>query len=331
MNPGVHPVSSRQRIIGLFTPDAKARNFLMAAILIPMLLFACITAIILSVGPSHTEMSNLDAFLFILGLFLLPLAAVLMALSALREPHYPLRAILWLAATIFISAAGMLVFTMMLFDKQLDHTAALTFLLVIVAPIALFFSLPALYSIARAIPEVRAALNSAASDRVLAFILARGALSLDNLSTAAGIPPGEADNIVDELLHSGRLAGTLDAHYGWVYSASYLAEQQRQLLGWINLRGHIRIDELANLLKTTPTTTVDWIYQLVQRGQLGGYVNWKSRIIHAATAKKIGINSQCPECGGSLAPGTGQRIICLHCGSEIWATRNQEPSTNVLR
>jgi hypothetical protein len=312
------PASIRQRLLKLFAPHPKARNFLIVALLVPGLLLACFSTLVLVADPSQSGMSNTDAFLFLLGLFLLPLAAIILALAALREPHHPPRALIWFAASFSIILSGGIVFVLMLLDAKLERAASLVFLLIIVAPVALLFSLPAMYSATRAIPEIRAALISGASDRALAYISARRTLSLAELSVLAGIPFGEVDNVVDELLHSGRLVGTLDAASSWIYTSAYLAEQQRLLLAWVNLRGRIRMDELAGLLQASPAATTDWLYQLVQRGQFGGYVNWRSKTIYAATVQKIGLNSQCPECGGAIAPAPAQRIVCTSCGTEMF-------------
>jgi len=320
------PASNRQRVLKLFVPHPKARNFLTVALLVPGLLLACFSTLVLVAGPSQSGMSNTDAFLFLLGIFLLPLAAIMLALAALREPHHPPRTLIWFAASFSIILAGGIVCTMMFLDAKLERAVSLIFLLVIVAPVALLFSLPAMYSAARAIPEIRAALVSGTSDRALAFITARRTLSMADLSVLAGIPIGEVDNVVDDLLHSCRLAGTLDAASGLIYTSAFLAEQQRQLLAWVNLRGRIRLDELAGLLQTSPAVTTNWLYQLVQRGQFGGYVNWRSKTIYASTAQQIGLNSRCPECGGALAPAPAQRVVCTSCGTEMFGQPHPTPT-----
>jgi ribosomal protein S27AE len=228
---------------------------------------------------------------------------------------------MWFVASFFIFLAGVIVSFMMIQDSSLERAVALTFLLIIIAPVALLFSLPAMYSATRAVPEIRAVLIEVTSERALAFITSRRALTLPELALLAGIPLGETDNIVDDLLRSGRLAGSLDPSTGWIYTSAYLADQQSQLLAWINLRGHITIEELAQLLRVSSVVTLDWIYQLVQRRQFAGYVNWKTRTLYAEAARKIGANSQCPECGGALVPASVQRIVCQSCGTEMFGRR----------
>jgi len=263
-------------------------------------------------------LSNSQSFLLATGFFVLPVIAILLGIAALREPHHPPRSILWLAATKLFFVGGALITLVMYQDPEMEKTTSIVFLLMMIVPVALLFSMPAVYSLAKTVPEIRATLSTAIHERALAYISTRGVISLVELSTLLDIPQDEVDNLLDGLLRSGVLAGTLDVTRGVVFSAAYLAEKQRQLLEWVNLRGNIRIDELARLLGTSAPTVTDWIYQLVQRGQFNGYVNWGTGLIYAVTGRKIGANSQCPECGGTLAPGGGQRIVCLHCGTEMW-------------
>lgn len=306
------------RILRLFRPAPGVLRFLRLVFVLQTGLLACLLLFLLtSVSTASGELSREQTFAFLVGFFLLPLLSLLLVVAALREPRHPPRALLWSLAATFFFAAGFLVSFLMLLDPTLEKDIPVIFLLMAVLPVALLISLPAIYSLALTVPEIRAVMKAAAEQRALDYISARGAVAFGELSSLLDIPLGESDDLVDRLLRSGQLAGTLDMASGMVFSAAYLAEQQRQLLEWLNLRGHLRIEELARLLKTSPATVIDWLYQLVQRGQFNGYINWDKNLIYAADARKIGADSQCPSCGGALAPGGHGRIVCLHCGSEL--------------
>ena len=151
------PASNQPGVLKLFAPHPKARNFLIAALLIPGLLLACFSTLVLVAGPSQSGMSNTDSFLFLLGFFLLPLAAIMLALAALREPHHPPRALIWFAASFSIILAGGIVCAMMFMDAKLERAGTLLLLLVIVAPVALLFS--CLPCTARHVPFRKSALR----------------------------------------------------------------------------------------------------------------------------------------------------------------------------
>lgn len=307
-----------QRILRLFRPADDIFRFLRLVLTLLAGLLACMLVVFFAVGPTpEDELGRGQIFVSLIGFFLLPLLALLLTVCALRESRHPPRALLWSLAALSFFAAGFLVSFLMFLDPELEKDVPAIFLLMAILPVALLISLPAIYSLALTVPEIRAVMNAAAEQRALAYISARGAASLAEISELLDIPLAEIDDLLDRLLRAGQLAGTLDMAGGMVFTAAYLAEQQRQLLEWLNLRGHVRIEELARLLKTSPATVVDWLYQLVQRGQFNGYINWDKRLIYAADARKIGADSQCPSCGGALAPGGRGRIVCLHCGSEL--------------
>ena len=307
-----------RRILRLFRPSGEGLRFLRLVFSLLAALLGCVLLVFLAVGPTtNADFGRGQAFLLLVGFFLLPLLTLLLAVAALREPRHPPGVLLWSLAAFSFFVAGFLVSFLMFLDPELEKGVPAVFLLLVILPVALLLSLPAIYSLALTVPEVRAVMQAAVEQRALDYIAARGAVALGELSSLLDIPLAEIDDLLDRLLRSGQLAGTLDMTGGMVFTAAYLAEQQRQLLEWLNLRGHLRIEELARLLKTSPATVIDWLYQLVQRGQFNGYINWGKNLIYAADARKIGADSQCPSCGGALAPGGHGRIVCLHCGSEL--------------
>ena len=304
-----------RRVLRLFALSPGPRKLLLTAVLIPVVLLGCLLALLATTGPSST-LTDSEGLSLVASFFLLPLMAALTALAALRESRRPPKAVLWLLAAVLILLAGGIMAALMLRDPELEADVPAIFLLIMIAPVAVLITLPGIYRIAQVVPEIRAILWDNANERALHLIEARGAIEFADLSAATGISPGEVDDILDDLLRSGRLAGSMDAGQGWIYTAGWLAEKQRQLLEWVELRGHVRLDDLARLLKISPQLAADWVYQLVQRGQFSGYANWTEGVIYAAAAQKIGIKSACPSCGGQLTPGGSGRIVCQHCGTE---------------
>ena len=306
-----------RRLLRLFALSPGPRRLLWIAALIPIVTALCLLALWFNTPPdAEATMSNFEGTALLLSFIILPLGAALTALAAWREPRRPPKAALWLlSAALFLLAGGILA-VVMLQDPELETDVPAIFMLMMIAPLALLITLPGIYRMAQIVPEIGAILSSETNQRVLRLIAARGAIRFVDLADAAGISPAELDDLLDELLRSGQLAGSIDAGQGCIYTAGWLAEKQRQLLEWVDLRGQMRLEELARLLKVSPQMVSDWIYQLVQRGQFKGYANWTQGIIYAAAAHKIGTESACPSCGGQLTPGGGGRIVCQHCGTE---------------
>ena len=320
-------MNRRQRLLNLFALSRRARNWFIAAVVLPLLLLICLLALLALMAaiptdssPSPSEFNNVAAVLLLVGLFLLPLAALITAVAGWSEPRHPPRAFLFLLSAFLLLLAGVLITLDMYTDPTLDKSVPPVMIVNVAMPLALLFSLPGIYSAARTLPEVRAILEEDLNKQVLGYIQARGAVSFADLAKAVNLPLNAVDDRVDQLISSGQLAATLDAEQQWIYTASYLAEKQRDLLRWVHERGRIRLNDLARLLKVSVETTTEWIYQLVGREQFDGCINWKQGLIYAATARKIGAASQCPQCGGQLSAAPGDCIVCLYCGTEAWSS-----------
>lgn len=313
------PLPSRsQRLRRLFALSPGVRRLLWICAALVGVLTCCLLVLVLSSGTSTGEGSynSFQALIFGMAVLATPLAVVFLVLAALFEKRAAPRAALWLGACLLIGLAGLGVSGLMLPD--LDLSTILVFLLTGVGGVFLALSLPGIYFLAQAWPEVGAVLQDDLQARSLAFVRARGQAGFVELSAELGLPLDEVDNLLDGLLRSGQLAGTLDVANRCVFTGAYLAERQRLLLEIVQERGRVSVEALAGDLKATPALVREWIYQLVQRGQFNGAVNWRSGWIYAPGAAKIGRHSQCPQCGGRLSPGRSGSIHCLYCGAEVF-------------
>jgi hypothetical protein len=151
----------------------------------------------------------------------------------------------------------------------------------------------------------------------LGLAQARGKLSLAELAADAGLAPADLLRLLDELLSAGRLAGTINQRHQLLFTSAYLDAQQRLMLDLVRSSGRLRLERLAAMLAVPADVLYDWLYQAIQRGQFTGSINWKEGRIYSVTAAKIGSRSQCPNCGGQLAPGGGETVLCVQCGSEV--------------
>jgi DNA-directed RNA polymerase subunit RPC12/RpoP len=103
-----------------------------------------------------------------------------------------------------------------------------------------------------------------------------------------------------------------------VYSIAALAEKQRTLLGAVLARGRISLNELVIELKAPEDLVKQWVYNLVQRGQFHGFVDWQKKMLYSREAESLAVQNRCPNCGGELnlaGKGVNQ---CEYCGVEIF-------------
>jgi DNA-binding Lrp family transcriptional regulator len=301
-----------KRLRELFKPNRRARIAINLILLIYFLVTAC------SLSFLFTELSGNSAYIIQMaqGLFLLPLLALLMALAAFLDHRNPPRALLSSLATLILGLGGLIVAMNMAFDPDAGIETGVFSIIVLLAPLMLVFSLPAIYFGAKSWPEVQAVLRLQTSKRVLELIQVRGAVSFTEISQKLMIEYNEVDDLVDDLLQSGELYGTMDAQRGWVYSAQNLEEKRIQLLASLQERGQIGLEEMAHQLQIPMDLLESLIYQLVQASQFSGYINWEQGLLYSVAARKLEFGSQCPNCGGILGLA-GDIIECQHCGSEL--------------
>jgi hypothetical protein len=240
----------------------------------------------------------------------------MLVIAAIVDKRNPPRTIISALATLVISAAGLLLVIYMSFDAEGGLELGTFSAIMFVAPIVMVFSLPAVYFGLKTWPEVQAVLRLQTGQRVRNLIQEYGAVSFTEISQKLVVPYDQVDDLLDDLLRSGELYGTMDVARGWVYTADTLEEKRIQFLERLQAQGQIRLDEMAHQLEIPLDLLQSLVYQSVQYHQFAGYINWEDGILYSVAAEKLGDDSQCPNCGGKLGL-EGKIIECQHCSSEI--------------
>ena len=308
-----------RRLRALFRLSPRPARILMGGGLLAVLIVVGFMCLLLfgGEGPGDSLVGGLTIFLAGLAMVLSPPVLFFLLLAALWEKRAPPRALLWAAMAIYAGAAGMLLLLLAAVDTK-NLGSSLVVLLSGVCPLFLLLSAPAVYFAAQSAPDVRAVLQEDLGERTLALIQGRGCISLEDLAAEVGAPPAEVALLVDDFLNSGRLSAVLYPHHRLIATSAYLDDRQRLLLELVRAQGRVRLEVLARALATAPDILNDWIYQVIQRGQFNGAINWKEGWLYSSTARQIGADSRCPHCGGQLVP-TGPGLAgCLHCGSDLF-------------
>ncbi len=250
--------------------------------------------------------------------FVLPGTALFWIIGAFRTPRYAARAVMLAVALLLCVAATVLIALVIRMDVDKGSEGAAFGMLIICAPFLLALSGLVVYFGLRGWPEVRRMFQADRAERTVEMLLARGEVSFAELAGELSMPLDEVDNFVDNLLRSGQLMGMMDAAGQRVYTALRLAEKQQMLLSVVQAHGQIRLETLAQELNAPVELVHDWIYQLVQRGQFSGYVNWQKGVLYSAEGHKLRQLGTCPQCGGALDLAGKGIIRCQYCQSEIF-------------
>ncbi len=264
-------------------------------------------------GPDGIPLS-----LFTLGFLDLPVVAVLLIISAVRETRYPPRLLFWSSALGALSVAILLVLLAMWSDPAAGPGLSISSLVYFAAPLVSLLSIPVVYTGIKAWPDISQVLSANQTTRLVRLVRQQGELSFDQIATALSMPVDQVDNLLDSLLQSGQISGTLNTPYQRFYSSAEIAEKHASLLILVKDNGQISLASLSDKLHAPPGILREWIYQMVQMGRFKGYINWNEGMLYSTAAEKIGADSRCPSCGGVLKIGAGNIVHCQHCASEIF-------------
>ena len=312
--PPIPQTGSRfQQLRDLFKLSKKSKWLVIISTSILLFMGFCLgVSLLLSFGW------GIGILMLVIGL---PVVAFFLVIGAFIEKKAPQRAILWSGVTLILSLSGLLFAVSISVEPDTGNgfslTTSLTTILMMVAPVVLFFSLPALYFGFKSLPQIKAVLQLQLKERALKLINEKGEISFAEIARSVQMPFDEVDNLVDKLLRSGELQGTFFSNYQRVYTAKCLAIKRKAVLETVATQGQIHLDEISKQLQAPYDLLRDWIYQLVQLHQFNGYINWDEGLLFSLVAEEIGSESQCPNCGGTLGL-TGDVIQCQHCGSEIF-------------
>ena len=98
---------------------------------------------------------------------------------------------------------------------------------------------------------------------------------------------------------------------------SQRARQLERILGLIQSRGQVPIDQIMVELHLDRQAVQDAIYELVSLGLFTGYIDWERMVFYTADASQVG-STTCPNCGGQRE-FVGKGIVrCPYCGATLF-------------
>lgn len=272
----------------------------------------------LGYGLSNPAGTFGENFGFLMGIFVAPLAVLLLAAAAVWEKRPLPRAALWGGAAGGLAVGGLFAVLGLASSPEMTLTTGLAFYICLCLPGAGALVLPGVYFFFKGLPEARAALSAERAEQALRMIEARGETTLAELAAGLGTSAADVVVIVERLLQHERFVGLFDAPRGRVYTHAVLRARQQQLVAVVQARGQVTFDDLAAELRAPRDLLRQWVYAAVKRGEFTGYLNWTDGLLYSADAEKLRAAGRCPRCGGELGLA-GQGVVqCTHCGSEIF-------------
>jgi len=296
-----------RKAFAYFIPSAAALTLLWSA----FSAFAVFMLLMALLGISSREVPSALLAVSCLGL---PALAGLLFIAALLPMRAGPRAVLLFSVAVLLTLAS---FLGQAFTTGEAAGNNLLFAAICLLPGFLVTVIPGLFFTIRAGPEVRQVLKEARARRVAEVVHAHGDPALGEIAAELKLSQDQAARLLQEMVQQGELMGLLYRETGRFYSAASLAEKQRRLLAMVQARGKLGLEDAAAGLNVSPGQVHTWIYNLVQRGQFHGYVDWERQMVYALDASHQ-TEAGCPHCGGELDVAGQGLIHCRYCGVEIF-------------
>jgi hypothetical protein len=186
-------------------------------------------------------------------------------------------------------------------------------------PFILLTAIVPAYALIRLPSSLRKRRAAVHEKQALEFIRARrGEVVYGELGEYLSLRRADAvDELLQHLIDTGQIRGVRKPEYDRFYTASALLNCRRMLLGMVESRGAVALDDLAREFDAPIGLVKEWLYELVREGKFTGYLNWDEEIIYSAEARNLRSTGRCPNCQAPMALAGKGVVRCAHCDTEI--------------
>ena len=172
------------------------------------------------------------------------------------------------------------------------------------------------YNAAIGIPAARAADHIARLDRLAALVAERGRLTFDEVAQLLDVDRAQAVALAVEVRQSGRCSVEVDLRRGDLWWQPWSDAQCAALRDSLKARGRVEISAFAAGCEVPEVMVREWVYTLVYRRQLTGYVAWSEGLLYSADATALRASSRCPSCAGQLELVAQGVVACQQCDTQ---------------
>lgn len=297
-------------------PAPAALALIAAAGALIALGLACAT--LYSASAAETLADGFGRFAFLFGLIAMPLAALTLLGGAIREKRALPRGLVIGGAALAVLVSGLVTSLGIGSDSEATFVVGAATFLFFFTPLAIALFGVALYFTTKGWSETRTLIAANRERRAIQMIEARGEVTLADLAAELHLRVDECDDLVDAILRTEQLQGWYDAQHERVYSAAALRERQTRIAAIVVAHAQIPLEDLTRELNAPRDLVRTWIYELVQRGEFTGYINWDEGLLYSTEAGRLTEAGKCPHCNGELSLAGKGVIRCGYCGSEIF-------------
>jgi hypothetical protein len=283
-----------------------------------LLLFGSCTGVVAvsEVATGKGSLESLTGLAGILGLILVPVAAILLFVSALLAGRWAARGLLF-AVTLATLLFGWLalVLTAIGADDPVADIVLPTILYAVPVGVVLVALVVSALLGAR---DVRAGVSAARRERVAELLAARGELDYATVASETGLEPAGVGAYLETLREQGEIAAELDAEAKMAFSPTRYEQKQRDLVSVVWGRGKASLAQLATELRLSPRRLHDLLVAAMQAGTFTGFVDARGGEVVSSAAVELQRGRSCPSCGGQMDLAGHGLVVCRYCQAEIF-------------
>ncbi|MGC9398751.1 MAG: PCI domain-containing protein [Anaerolineae bacterium] len=256
----------------------------------------------------------------VLGIFVLPLVALLFEIAGLWERAAPAKTVLGVLALGALALSNVIVGISLGTSDEFENLATgfLGFSC-LCSPVLLLATILPVYGLVKTPAHLRELHQQGLEEDAVDYIRRQGGeVTYRQLARALDVSEERVDPLLRKIVKDKKLQGLREVKYRRFYTVSAYAERQLTLLGIIDSRGTVSLQTLSEEFGVPQGLVEEWIYALVREGKFTGYLDWDNEIIYSREAEKLQDLSQCPNCGAEMTLAGKGTTRCEHCGTEVF-------------
>ena len=255
-----------------------------------------------------------------LGIFVLPLVALLFEIAGLWERSAPAKTVLGVLALGALVLSNVVVGISLGRSDEFENLATgFIGLSCLCSPLVLLAMILPVYGLVKTPAHLRELHQQGLEEDAVDYIRRQGGeVTYQQLAQALEIPEERVDPLLRKIVKDKKLLGFREVKYRRFYTVPAYADRQLTLLGIVDSRGTVSLQTLSEEFGVPRGLVEEWIYSLVRKGKFTGYLDWDKEIIYSAEAEKLQDLSQCPNCGAEMTLAGKGTTRCDHCGTEVF-------------
>ncbi len=316
MNPPAtqHAVEKPLRPAWYFIPSGWAVPFLVLGIGWTASLGSCsgvlVAADVVAGKDFWTEFSMIC---MIMGVFVVPVGAILLFLGALVAGRWPARTSL-LVLSLILALAGLTV-SLLGSIEQPDQLL----LVALVYPFPLFvLAVVLLVAGVLSVRQVRQSISEGRKVRLKELVKIRGEVSFDTIAQELRLPASAVPAFLKQALSESALQAVVAEEELMIFSPDRYAHKEWELMSVVHGRGTVSLADLSKELKLSEKRIREFLATAMGRGVFAGYVDWNRKQVYSADVAALRGRSACPNCGGAMDLAGRGLIVCPYCAAEVF-------------